>query len=135
MGYTPNQIAEKTGRTREAIWIHRKNLIADGELTPDQARYQKAGPIEERKWYKTIERAIKEQRFYDERDIVPTGRKKIYRLLDLAVQARRGGQQTRNWKDRGFLWCQQTQNLKNIRDENICSLKHFTDTLQMQEGV
>jgi hypothetical protein len=90
-GKTPIQTAKILGKTKQAVFLHLKNLVADGELRQDQTNYEKAGPPEERKWYKIIERANKEQRFYDAQRIVPTARKVIYRLLELAVAARRSG--------------------------------------------
>jgi hypothetical protein len=90
-GHTPVQIAKITGRTKQAVFVHLKNLVNDGELRQDQTNYTKAGPAEERKWYKIIERAIKEHKFFDEEGLFPSGRKMIYHLLELAVSAKKEG--------------------------------------------
>lgn len=57
-GKSPIQIGNILGKTKEAIYPHIKNLIQDGELYSSQTSYVKAGPSEERKWYKIIERTL-----------------------------------------------------------------------------
>ena len=67
-GKTPVQICTIEGKTKQAIYPHIKNLIADGELTPDETTYVKAGPLEERKWFKIIKRTGEGLPFYEARE-------------------------------------------------------------------
>jgi hypothetical protein len=78
-GKTPIQTAKITGRTKQAVFLHLKNLVVDGELRPDQTNYVKAGPIEERKWYKVAEANVKELPLYTKQGLVPSVRKMYYR--------------------------------------------------------
>ncbi|MDP9289337.1 MAG: hypothetical protein M3P08_14235 [Thermoproteota archaeon] len=82
-GKTPIQTAKITGRTKQAVFLHLKNLVADRELRPDQTNYVKAGPIEERKWYKVAEANVKELPFYTKQGLVPSVRKMYYRHVEL----------------------------------------------------
>jgi len=87
-GHTPIQISKIIGKTKQAVFLHLKNLVADGELRQDQTNYQRAGPLEERKWYKIVERMIEELPFYTRQGIVPTARKMGYRLIELGVMTK-----------------------------------------------
>jgi hypothetical protein len=76
-------------KTKQAIYPHIVNLVADGELRPDQTNYVKAGPLEERKWYKIIERTAEDLPFYERQGLVPTARKMGYRLIELGVMVKK----------------------------------------------
>ena len=68
------------------VYAHLKNLIVEGNTG---ITYNQAGPIEERKWYKIIERTNDELPFYERQGLVPTARKMGYRLVELGVMSKK----------------------------------------------
>ncbi len=77
------------GITKQGVFFHVKDMLASGELRPDQCNYVRAGPIEERTWYKIIERTLEELPFYERQGLVPTARKMGYRLVELKVMLKK----------------------------------------------
>jgi hypothetical protein len=53
-GNSPIKISKILDKSKQAIYPHIKNLIKDGELSNNETTYVKAGPTEERKWYKIL---------------------------------------------------------------------------------
>jgi hypothetical protein len=68
------------------VYAHLKNLIVEGNTG---ITYDQAGPIEERRWYKIIERTLEELPFYERQGLVPTARKMGYRLVELKVMLKK----------------------------------------------
>ena len=91
-GKTPIEICNVLNRPRQTVYTHIKNMLAEGELQPNQTTYNsRTGPPEERRRYKIIERTLEELSFYIKQELVPTARKMGYRLIELAVAAKKEG--------------------------------------------
>jgi hypothetical protein len=84
-GKTPIEISKILDISKTATYKHFTSMIQDGQLNDNETTYVKAGPLEERKWYKVIERTREELPFYQKQGLIPTARKMYYRLIELGV--------------------------------------------------
>ncbi len=84
-GNSPIEIGRILGKTKQAVYLHLNNILNDGELDANETSYTRAGPREQTKWYKIIQRTLEELPFYEQQGLVPTLRKMYYRLIELGV--------------------------------------------------
>lgn len=134
-GLSPVQTAKIIGKTKQAVFLHLKNLVQDGELTQAQTNYQKAGPLEDRKWYKVIESAIKDLDYYNKVELVPTARKHAYRKIELALAAKAEGKTPDQLEDLGLPVLPDIHDKKYPKAKKSFCSRFYRWTAEARRGV
>lgn len=134
-GYTPARIAEEIGKTKQAVFLHLKNLVQDGELTQQQTNYARAGPVEERIWYKIIESTITDLSYYSKVGLEPTARKHAYRKIELALAVKAEGKTPAQLEDMGLpVLPDRNDKTYTKREKSFCS-RFYRWTAEARRGV